>query len=166
MTTRLDYYRAQPQLALKYVDVSRAIDAAGLPEHLLELVYMRASQLNGCAFCLDMHAKDALAAGEDAMRLMALPAWDESPLYTAQERAALLWTEALTNLQAGRASDEAFAAVRPHFSDPELAALTFAIGQINLWNRMAVAFRSAPGAMDAQLEPMREAKRLARAGAA
>jgi AhpD family alkylhydroperoxidase len=164
MTARLDYYAAQPAIGQAYMHASHAIEAAGLPESLLLLVYSRASQLNGCAFCLDFHAKDGFAAGEDPMRFIALAAWEESPLYTAQERAALAWTEALTNLTDGHVSDEAFAAVRPHFTDAELAALSFAIGQINLWNRMAVAFRTPPGAMDALLEPARARKRASRAG--
>jgi AhpD family alkylhydroperoxidase len=166
MTARMDYYAAQPQLGQKYMEVSHAIAHSGLPGGLLELVYTRASQLNGCAFCLDMHAKDAFASGEDPLRLIALSAWEESALYTAQERAALAWTEALTRLSDGFVSDEAFAAVRPHFTDAELAALSFAIAQINLWNRMAVAFRSVPGAMDAMLEPQRARARAARAGVA
>jgi AhpD family alkylhydroperoxidase len=166
MTARLDYYAAQPAIGQKYMEVSAAIGAAGLPGSLLELVYARASQLNGCAFCLDMHAKDGFAAGEDPMRFIALPAWAESPLFTAQERAALAWTEALTHLSDGHVSDAVFAEVRPHFTDAELAALSFAIGQINLWNRMAVAFRTPPGALDALLEPARARKRAARAGAA
>jgi len=166
MTARIDYFNAQPQLALKYMDIAKAIGAAGLPEGLLHLVYTRASQINGCAFCLDMHAKDAFAVGEDPMRLIALDAWEESNLYTERERAALAWTEALTLVAKGHVPDEAFAAVRPHFSDAELTALSYAIGQINLWNRMAIAFRSVPGAMDEALEPQRAAKRAQRAGVA
>jgi AhpD family alkylhydroperoxidase len=165
MTARLDYFNAQPHLALKYMDIAKAIEEAGLPAGLLYLVFMRASQINGCAFCLDMHAKDAFAAGEDALRLIALDAWEESPLYTAQERAALAWTEALTRVADGHVPDEAFAAVRPHFTDAELVVLSYAIGQINLWNRMAIAFRSVPGAMDHALEPQRAAKRAQRAKA-
>ena len=162
MTARMDYASAQPQLARKYTEISHLIHTSGLSPTLLELAQMRASQINGCAFCLDMHAKDAMAAGEDVMRLIALPAWEESSLYTAQERAALLWTEALTTM---KPTDEVWERVRPHFTDEELATLSFAIGQINLWNRLAVAFRTPPGALDAMLEPQRAAKRAARAKA-
>ena len=163
MTARMNYYAAQPQLAQKYQEVSRLIKGTGLPEELLGLVDLRASQINGCAFCLDMHAKDALAAGEDPMRIMALPAWEESELYTERERAALAWTEALTRLDQGHVPDAVYERARGQFSEQELSALSFAIGQINLWNRLAVAFRSVPGGMDAMLEPQREAKRAARA---
>src|SRR5512143_2994908 len=110
---------------------------SGLEKPLLELVKLRASQINGCAFCIDMHTKDARAAGETEQRLYALSAWEETPFFTPRERAALAWTEAITNIQEGHASDAVYEEVRKEFSETELVALTFAIGQINFWNRVS-----------------------------
>ena len=118
---------------------------SGLEPELLELVKMRASQINGCAFCLDMHTKDARAMGESEQRLYLLPAWRETELYSERERAALAWTEALTDMAEDRVPDEVFAAVRPHFTDDELAYLTLAVIAINSFNRFNVAFRLPAG---------------------
>ena len=118
---------------------------SGLEPDLLELVKMRASQINGCAFCLDMHTKDARAMGESEQRLYLLPAWRETELYTERERAALAWTEALTDMAEDRVPDEVFSAVRPHFTDDELAYLTLAVIAINSFNRFNVAFRLPAG---------------------
>jgi AhpD family alkylhydroperoxidase len=118
---------------------------SGLEPALLELVKTRASQINGCAFCLDMHTKDARAMGETEQRLYMLPAWRETDLYTDRERAALAWTEALTLIAEDRVPDEVFEEVRPHFSDDELAYLTLAIVAINGFNRFNVAFRLPAG---------------------
>ncbi len=117
----------------------------GLEPALLELVKMRASQINGCAFCIDMHAKDARAMGETEQRLYLLPAWRETELYTERERAALIWTEALTEIAKDRVPDEVYAQVRPHFNDDELAYLTLAVVAINSFNRMNVALRTPAG---------------------
>lgn len=117
----------------------------GLEPALLELVKMRASQINGCAFCLDMHSKDARAMGETEQRLLLLPAWRETELYTERERAALIWTEALTEIADDRVPDEVYAAVRPHFTDDELAFLTLAVIAINSFNRFNVALRLPAG---------------------
>lgn len=117
----------------------------GLEPALLELVKMRASMINGCAFCLDMHSKDARALGETEQRLYLLPAWRETELYSERERAALLWTEALTEIAEERVPDEVYAAVRPHFTDDELAYLTLAIVAINSFNRFNVALRMPAG---------------------
>ena len=117
----------------------------GLEPALLELVRMRASMINGCAFCLDMHSKDARALGETEQRLYLLPAWRETELYSERERAALLWTEALTEIADERVPDEVYAAVRPHFTDDELAYLTLAIVAINSFNRFNVALRMPAG---------------------
>lgn len=117
----------------------------GLEPALLELVRMRASMINGCAFCLDMHSKDARALGETEQRLYLLPAWRETELYSERERAALLWTEALTEIAEERVPDEVYAAVRPHFTDDELAYLTLAIVAINSFNRFNVALRLPAG---------------------
>jgi AhpD family alkylhydroperoxidase len=121
------------------------VDESGLDHRLLELVKMRASQINGCAFCLDMHSKDARAAGETEQRLYLLDAWREVDLYSERERAALAWTEAVTLVSEGHVPDEVFAQARAHFSEEELVSLTMAIVAINGWNRLAIAFRAEAG---------------------
>lgn len=145
MQKRLDYQTAFPEGVQAMYHLEAAIRRSGLEAPLLELVKMRASQMNGCAFCLDMHSKDARAHGETEQRLYALNAWRETPFFTDRERAALAWTEAITNIQQGHASDEAYAAVRQQFDEPETARLTLAIIQINSWNRIAIAFRPEVG---------------------
>lgn len=117
----------------------------GLDSTLINLVYLRASQINGCAFCLDMHAKDLRAAGESEDRIYLLDAWRESPVYTERERAALAWTEDLTRLGGDRVSDELYDKARNHFNEEELANLTLAVVAINGWNRLNIAFRAQPG---------------------
>src|SRR5215217_7005760 len=119
---------------------------SGLEPSLLELVKLRASQINGCAYCLDMHTKDARARGESEQRLYLLDAWRESPFYSARERAALAWTEAVTLVAESRVPDAVYAEVRRQFSDDELLALTMAVITINAWNRLNVALRTVPGA--------------------
>jgi AhpD family alkylhydroperoxidase len=116
-----------------------------LEPSLLELVKMRASQINGCAYCLDMHSKDARAAGETEQRLYTLNAWRETPFFTDRERAALAWAEAVTLVADSHVPDAVFEEARQHFSDEELANLTLAIVTINGWNRLSVAFRAVPG---------------------
>jgi AhpD family alkylhydroperoxidase len=106
---------------------------------------MRASQMNGCAFCIDMHSKDARAAGETEQRLYALNAWRETPFYSERERAALAWTEALTFVHDNHVPDELFAEVRQHFNETEITDLTLAVATINAWNRIAISFRIVPG---------------------
>jgi AhpD family alkylhydroperoxidase len=125
--------------ALRNVEVYLA--RAGLPKRLIQLVKMRASQINGCAYCLDVHSKDARKAGESEQRLYLLNAWRESPLFSPAERAALGWTEALTNIAQTRAPDADYEGLRPHFSDKEIVDLTYLIGMINFWNRLAVGMR-------------------------
>lgn len=120
------------------------LSSCGLEHSLLELVKTRASQLNGCAFCLDMHTQDARAAGETEQRLYALSAWRETPFYTERERSALAWTEAVTRLDGG-VPEAVFEEARGHFSDKELADLTWAVVVINGWNRLAISFRAVPG---------------------
>lgn len=115
-----------------------------------ELVKTRASQINGCAYCIDMHTKDARAAGETEQRLYALDAWRETPFYTDRERAALEWTEAVTLIAEDHAPDDLFQRVRQHFSEEELVNLTLAIVAINGWNRLAIAFRAVPGSYEPQ----------------
>jgi AhpD family alkylhydroperoxidase len=145
MKARLNANAAAPE-AMKALSAFQAsLNASTLEHGLLELVKYRASQLNGCAWCMDMHTKDARAAGETEQRLYLLSAWRECPFYTERERAALAWTEAVTLLASDAISDEVFAAARAAFSERELVELTMAIIAINGWNRINVAFRTPPG---------------------
>ncbi|TAL86394.1 MAG: carboxymuconolactone decarboxylase family protein [Rhodanobacter sp.] len=145
MTQRLNYTKASPDGFKAMRDLQEYVDNSGLEHPLLELVKMRASQINGCAYCLDMHSKDARAAGETEQRLYLLNAWRESPFYNERERAALAWTEALTRVADNDVPDDLYDEVRKHFSEKELADLSFAIIAINGWNRLAIPFRSEPG---------------------
>ncbi len=142
MKPRLNPYRAAPALMQAMATLETTVAGAGLDGTLVELVKTRASQINGCAFCLHMHTHDARAHGETEERLYLLDAWRESPLYTERERAALAWTEALTLVSHTHAPDDVFAEVRGQFDDAELVALTLLIGTINTWNRVAIGFRS------------------------
>ena len=142
MTPRMNYYAAAPKVLKAMLDLTKVPAESGLEHSLLELVKMRASQINGCGFCIHMHSREAIAAGETAERLLLLDAWRESPLFTDRERAALIWTESLTLVAETRAPDEDFAAVKAQFSDAEIVNLTLAITTINAWNRFSVGFRS------------------------
>lgn len=142
---RLDYRKTFPQALQAMLGLEAAIEDGTLEPELLELVKMRASQLNGCAYCLDMHSKDARARGESEQRLHVLAAWREAPFYSARERAALAWCEALTLLPQTGAPDDVYAQVREQFAEHEIVALTLAIVAINGWNRFAVGFRSPVG---------------------
>jgi AhpD family alkylhydroperoxidase len=143
---RLDYARLSPELFKKYLDFSMAFR---MDEGLGLLVDIRASQLNGCAFCLDMHVKQAKLHGERELRLHHVAIWRESPLFTPKERAALAWTEALTRIDPAGVSDAVYGEVREFFPEAELSELTFRVAAINGWNRMNVAFRTTPGTKDA-----------------
>jgi alkylhydroperoxidase AhpD family core domain len=123
----------------------------GLEGSLIELVKLRASQINGCAYCIDMHTKDARAAGETEQRLYLLDAWRESPFYSPRERAALAWTESVTRVSETHVPDDVYEEARKHFSDKELVDLNWVVVAINAWNRLAIAFRFPPG----QYEPAR-----------
>src|SRR3954451_11298830 len=118
---------------------------SGLDHNLLHMIKLRASQMNGCAYCIDMHWKDARAGGESEQRLYGLDAWRESPYYSDRERAALEWAEALTHVTDGHVPDAVYDAVRGYFSDKELADLTWAVAAINAWNRVSIAFRAEAG---------------------
>jgi AhpD family alkylhydroperoxidase len=142
MQPRMNYYKTAPEALKPMLDTEAYLKASGLEHSLMELVKTRASQINGCAYCLHMHTKDARAAGESEARLYLLSAWHESQLYTARERAALQWTEALTLVSETHAPDEAYAAVKAQFSDKELVDLTLLIATINAWNRIAIGFRA------------------------
>lgn len=133
-----------PKVAPKGYEALRAVEAycrSGLPQTLIELVKMRSSQINGCAYCLDTHSKDARQHGETEQRLYLLSGWHESPVYTPAERAALAWTDALTLVAETHAPDAEYDALRKHFSDKEIVDLTILIGMINLWNRLAIGMR-------------------------
>lgn len=125
--------------------IERYLHGCGLEHGLLHLIKLRASQINGCAHCIDMHWKDARAIGESEQRLYSLDAWREAPFYSDRERAALAWTEAITRLPDGEVSDATYEAARPHFSDQELCDLTYAVAVINAWNRVNIAARTIPG---------------------
>jgi AhpD family alkylhydroperoxidase len=141
---RLNAYEAAPDAMRAVQRVEAYIQQCGLEKSLIELVKMRASQINGCAYCLHVHSADARRAGETEQRLYLLNAWHEAPLYTDRERAALAWTEALTRVEETHAPDSIYDEVRQHFKDKELADLTTLIGLINLWNRLAIGFRYRP----------------------
>lgn len=146
MTARINFYKAAPEAIQAMRGLEHYIDrSSGLEPSLRELVKTRASQINGCAYCIDMHTKDARAAGETEQRLYALDAWRETPFYTERERAALEWTEALTLIAEDHVPDDVFLRVREQFSEEELVNLTLAIVAINGWNRFAIAFRAVPG---------------------
>jgi AhpD family alkylhydroperoxidase len=147
--TRLSFAEQSPDLVKKLQDFSVAIAKSGhIGTGLAFLVDIRASQMNGCAFCLDMHVKEAKRHGERELRLYHVAIWRESPLFTAKERAALAWTEALTQMAPTGISDELYAEVREQFTEKELSTLTFRVMGINAWNRANVAFRTAPGVLD------------------
>jgi AhpD family alkylhydroperoxidase len=143
--SRISYINAAPGARDALMHVSQYVHRSGLEESLLGLVFLRASQINGCAFCIDMHWKDLRAIGQSEETLYMLDAWRESPCYTERERAALAWTEAVTLVTEGHVPDEAYAAARKQFSDAELVNLTLAIAVINSWNRMSIAFRVPAG---------------------
>lgn len=146
MNARLDYGKIAPPGAYKaLMELQRFVDGCGLERSLLDLVCLRASQINGCAYCIDMHTKDARARGETEQRLYELTAWQEAPFYTDRERAALAWTEAVTLVTDGHVPDEVFAAAQREFTDVELVNLTLAVTMINTWNRISIAFRKVPG---------------------
>ena len=145
METRLSYAKVVPGAYQAMAQLERYVRNCGLEDSLLELIKIRASQINGCAFCLDMHTKDARAAGESEQRIYLLSAWREAPFYSERERAALEWTEALTLIADNHVPDELYERVKSHFSDEELVNLTLAVNTINSWNRFAISFRSLPG---------------------
>jgi len=145
MQARLDWYKISPGAYKAMAGLEGLVKGSGLEPALLELVKMRASQINGCAYCLDMHSKDARAAGETEQRLYGLNAWRETPFYSERERAALAWTEALTLVHETHAPDEVYEEVRKHFTEEEAVSLTTAVVAINGWNRLAIGFRMVPG---------------------
>ncbi len=145
-----DFTKIDPKAYQAMAGLEAYVHNSGLEKPLLELVRMRASQINGCAYCLDMHSKDARAAGETEQRLYELNAWRETPFYSDRERAALAWTESLTLVSETHVPDEVFEEVKKHFSEAEIIALTMAIISINGWNRIAISMRVAPGTYQPQ----------------
>jgi AhpD family alkylhydroperoxidase len=145
MKARFNYVKAAPGTLKAMLGLSQYLHECELPDSLLNLVYLRASQINGCAYCLDMHWKDLRASGESEQRLYSLDAWRESPFYTDRERAALEWTEAVTLINHGHVTDQIYEEVRPHFSEKELSDLTLAVVAINGWNRLNISARNVPG---------------------
>jgi len=145
MKPRINYAKAAPGVYDAMDSLDSYLAQSPLGEHLLNLVRFRASQINGCAYCLDMHSKDLRAAGETEQRLYSLDAWRECPYYTERERAALAWTEAVTLIADDHAPDAVHQEVRAHFSERELADLTLAVATINAWNRLSIAARLVPG---------------------
>jgi AhpD family alkylhydroperoxidase len=145
MRPRLDFGRLAAEHLQPLYALQTQVDGSGLGSDLLNLVKLRASQMNGCAYCIDMHSKDARAEGESGQRLFGLDAWRETPYYNARERAALAWTEAVTRISEGHVIDEVYRAARAEFSEDELASLTLAVVAINAWNRLMISFRVPPG---------------------
>jgi AhpD family alkylhydroperoxidase len=146
MEPRLDFYKTSPDAIKAMLAFSAATEKLGLEKPLLELVKLRASQINGCAFCVDMHAADARKGGETERRLYAVPVWRETPFFTPRERAALAWTEAVTRISVQGAPDDVYAALSEQFTPKEQMDLTLAISMINCWNRLAVSFHKMPDA--------------------
>jgi AhpD family alkylhydroperoxidase len=145
MEPRLNFAKIDPEGVRAMLGLDTYIRHTSLERNLVHLVKLRASQINGCAYCIDMHWKDLRAEGETEQRLYGLVAWRESPYYTDRERAALEWTEAVTRVAETHAPDAAFEALSPHFSEKEIVALTWVIAAINAWNRIAISFRSPAG---------------------
>jgi len=146
MKSRIEFHKVSPAAVNAMLALQNYVNGCGLEHSLLELVKLRASQINGCAYCIDMHTKDARAAGESEQRLYLLSAWRESPQYSDRERAALQWTESVTLLSETHVPDEDYEQARAHFSEEELVNLSMAIIAINGWNRLCVGFRRLPGA--------------------
>ncbi|MBC2804637.1 carboxymuconolactone decarboxylase family protein [Rhizobium ruizarguesonis] len=148
MTQRLNYAQQSPELFKKFMEFSMALKSSVIDEKLQALVEIRASQINGCGFCLDMHVKQAKILGETELRLYHVAIWRESTLFIPRERAALAWTEALTKLPEGGIPDEIYERVRGQLSEKEISDLTFVVMAINAWNRVNVGFKTVPGAAD------------------
>ncbi len=146
---RISYSKVAPGASQALSELQRYVDhETGLPQSLLELVKMRSSQINGCAYCIDMHSKDAMSEGETTQRLFGLDAWRETPYYTKKERAALAWAEAVTLVSQTHVPDEVYEEARKYFSEKELVDLTMAVIAINSWNRMAISMRTLAGSYE------------------
>jgi AhpD family alkylhydroperoxidase len=144
MKPRLDFYKAAPDTIKALLALENQVRASGLEPSLFELVKIRASQINGCAFCINMHTQDARKQGETEQRIYLLDAWREAPVYTDRERAALAWTDAVTLVSENHVPDDVYEQVRAQFSEAEMVNLTMLVGAINAWNRIAISFRAIP----------------------
>ena len=151
MSQRLNYFDQSSELTGKLFEFGQTLKKSSLGNALLDLVNIRASQLNGCAFCLDMHCKEARIHGEQELRIYHVPIWRESPLFSDAEKAALEWTEAVTKLSGDGIPDEIYNRVRAQFDEKQISELTFAIGLINIWNRLNISIRTVPGSYDEML---------------
>lgn len=160
MQSRIDAAKVAPGAYKALLGIEAYLHESGLELPLLHLIKLRASQINGCAYCLDMHWKDLRAIGESEQRLYSLGAWQEGPFYTDRERAALAWTEAVTRITEGHVPDEVYERARGQFSEKELADLTLAVAAINAWNRLAISLRAVPGTYQPAAKP-HEAKKSA-----
>ena len=145
MSARLDAAKIAPAAYHAMLGLEHYVQQSGLESSLIHLVKLRASYMNGCLYCIDMHSKDALAEGETVQRIVSVPLWLETPFYTDRERAALAWTEAVTAIDPESVSDELYAELKRFFSEEEIVKLTMAIVTINGWNRLAISFRTEPG---------------------
>ncbi|MDR6554145.1 carboxymuconolactone decarboxylase family protein [Paenibacillus qinlingensis] len=148
MAQRINYMQQSPEFFKKMLEFSTAEQQSAVEEKILHLVHIRASQMNGCGFCLDMHIKQAKIHGEGELRLYHISIWRESTLFSPRERAALAWTEVLTNLPEHGVPDELYNRVREQYSEKELSDLTFSVMSINAWNRINIAFKNVPGSAD------------------
>ncbi|CAE6686095.1 hypothetical protein R75461_04812 [Paraburkholderia nemoris] len=148
MTQRINYIQQSPELFKKFLEFSNQLKDSAIEQSIRDLVSIRASQINGCGFCVDMHVKEARLHGERELRLHHLAIWRESTLFAPRERAALAWTEALTKLSEPGVPDDIYEQVRTQFSEKELSDLTYEVMSINAWNRANVAFRTVPGSAD------------------
>jgi AhpD family alkylhydroperoxidase len=144
METRLNFYKAGPNAIKAMLGLEEHITKSGIEKPLADLVRLRASQINGCAFCVDMHSADARKAGENERRLATVTVWRETPFFSDRERAALEWTESLTNVAQSHVPDDVWERVKPHFTPEEIVDLTLLVSAINSWNRFAIAFRKLP----------------------
>lgn len=151
MSQRLNYYKQSPELSKKLYELGQTLKQSSLGDTLIDLINIRASQINGCGFCLDMHCKEAKIHGEHELRVYHVPIWRESTLFSGKEKAALEWTEAVTKISPEGVSDEVYDRVRAHFSETEISELTFAVGVINLWNRLNISLQTVPGSYDEML---------------
>lgn len=153
MKTRIDYAKVSPHALRGMMELERYIHDCGLEQNLIHMVKLRASQMNGCAYCIDMHWKDARALGESEQRLYGLDAWEESPYYSERERMALLWVESVTHITDGHAPDAVYDKVRAVFNEKEMVDLTILCTTINAWNRLAISMRAEPGLYQSRVKP-------------
>jgi len=151
MSQRLNYYEQTPELSKKLYELGQAVKKSSLSDRLIDLINIRASQINGCGFCLDMHCKEAKIHGEHELRLYHVPIWRESTLFSEKEKAALEWTEAVTKISPEGVSDEVYDRLRAHFSESQISELTFVVGLINMWNRLNISLQTVPGSYDEML---------------